>query len=159
MSHSSTSTLFPSEQTLLTPIVALLMMSMRKMAESMPLWTTRDTVPGMNSPRSSACGSMKEKMRRWTQSTSPMQFGPQRRMPVRAAISESLSCRRFPSGPVSAKPPDSMMTPRTPRAAQLFDRRGHLRGGDEDDGEVHRVGDGVDGGITGQAFDLGDISG
>jgi hypothetical protein len=64
-------------------------------------------------------------------------------MPVREAMSESVFCRRSPSGPASAKPPDS-----------ILDCRRHQRSRDEDDGQIHRIRYGADGGITGQTFDL-----
>ena len=110
-------------------------------------------------PRSSACGSMKEKMRPWTQSTSPMQFGPQRRMPVRAAISAEPVLQALPLRAGFGEAARFDHDAADPLRGALLDRRGHQRGGDEDDGEVHRAGDGADGGITGQAFDLAGISG
>ncbi len=84
-SHSLTSSLLPMEQTLLTPMTPWLMISTRNPAESMPLWTMRETSPG-RSLFSKARATMKEKMRRLTASTRPMQLGPQMRRPVCRAM-------------------------------------------------------------------------
>lgn len=58
-SHSLTSTLLPTEQTLLMPVVPWVIRSMRKPPESRPLWTMRDTLPGV-SPSSQMVGVTKE---------------------------------------------------------------------------------------------------
>ncbi len=60
ISHSSTSILFPMEHTLLMPIILCDMQSIRKAPESMPLWTIKETSPGINS--SQITGVTKEKI-------------------------------------------------------------------------------------------------
>ncbi len=50
--------------------------------------------------------------------TVPRQLGPSRRMPWLRATRTNSACRAMPSGPASAKPEVSTITPRTPRLAQ-----------------------------------------
>jgi len=122
-SHSSTSILFPTEHTLLMPVMRLLTISIRKPPESIPLCTMSETWPGIR-PSLIASGAIKEKTWPFTPSTSPMQFGPHRRMPVFCLISRSLFCSSTPSAPISAKPADSIMTPGIFLAAQSDTARG-----------------------------------
>ena len=49
--------------------------------------------------------------------TTPHEFGPTTRMPLARATRTSARCRSRPSGPVSAKPPLTTTSPRTPARA------------------------------------------
>ena len=74
--------------------------------------------------------------------------------PGRAAISASAFWRLGPFRTGFGETARFDHDPRNALRGALLHRRRHQRGGDEDDGEVHRAGDGADGGITGQAVDL-----
>ena len=77
-------------------------------------------------------------------SMTPMQFGPITRSRERRAISTTWRSSAAPSVPTSRKPPEMITTALTPRWLQACTSAGTPCGGNDEDGQLDRIGHGHD---------------
>ena len=91
--------------------------------QSAPLWLMKPTLPGF------AMSAAKVAFNLLLGTITPKQFGPTMRMPALLASSKTWRSSSTPTGPISLKPAEIMMTPFTPFAPQSFTMPGTVGGG------------------------------
>jgi hypothetical protein len=112
----------PRETKALKPTFSRRLQS-RTAVQSAPLWLRNPTVPGRAMPAAKVALSFPPG------AMTPRQFGPTMRIRPRRASARIWRSSSTPAAPVSLKPAEIMMAPRTPALAQSRMMPGTLAGG------------------------------
>ncbi len=121
-SPQPTSSIEPSETNALKPTFSFKLQS-RIAVQSAPLWLMNPTLPGR------AMSAAKVAFNFEPGTITPRQFGPTMRMPALFASSKTWRSSSTPTGPISLKPAEIMMTPFTPAVPQSLTMPGTVAGG------------------------------